>query len=102
MVKEQVRVLVVDSQSRPRSSLHALLAAWTEEDKIREARNGAQAFELVEEFQQKCTSRQTIERRKISVEKEPLKFKRIRLHDFQMVSLCLSGTCLSKEQARVQ
>jgi DNA-binding NarL/FixJ family response regulator len=46
-----MRVLVVDDQPRARQSLKALLATWPEVEEIREACNGQQAIQLVEESQ---------------------------------------------------
>jgi len=48
---EHMRVLVVDDQPRARQSLKALLATWPEVEEIREACNGQQAVQFVEEFQ---------------------------------------------------
>ena len=48
---EHVRVLVVDDQPRARRSLKALLDTWPEVEEIREACNGQQAVQLVEEYQ---------------------------------------------------
>jgi DNA-binding NarL/FixJ family response regulator len=48
---EHMRVLVVDDQPRARQSLKALLATWPQVEEIREACNGQQAIQLVEESQ---------------------------------------------------
>ena len=50
MIKK-MRILVVDNQPRARQSMKALLGAWYPVAKLREAVDGYQAIQLVEEFQ---------------------------------------------------
>ncbi len=50
MIKQQV-ILIVDDQQRARQSLKALLATCPSVRAIREAINGRQALQMVEEFQ---------------------------------------------------
>lgn len=50
MVKP-LRVLIVDDQPRARQSLKTLLATWRRAKDVREAANGQQAVQLVEESQ---------------------------------------------------
>lgn len=46
----QIRILIVDSQSRTRQSLRALLATWPEMGELQEARSGAEAVQSIESF----------------------------------------------------
>jgi CheY-like chemotaxis protein len=46
-----LRVLIVDDQPRARQSLKTLLATWRRAKDVREAANGQQAVQLVEESQ---------------------------------------------------
>jgi YesN/AraC family two-component response regulator len=46
-----VRVLIVDDQLRARQGLKALLATWPRLLEIKEATNGKQALDLVQEYQ---------------------------------------------------
>ena len=48
---ENIRVLVVDDQSRARRSMQALLATWPDVAELREAVNGREAVSFVEDFQ---------------------------------------------------
>jgi DNA-binding NarL/FixJ family response regulator len=48
---KSIRLLIVDDQPRARQSLKALLATWSEVEEVREASNGQQAIQLVEESQ---------------------------------------------------
>ena len=50
MIKK-MRILVVDNQPRARQSMKALLGAWYPAAKLREAADGYEAVQLVEEFQ---------------------------------------------------
>jgi two-component system, NarL family, response regulator LiaR len=45
-----MRVLIVDDTSRARKSMKALLAVWHPLEEVREATNGTEAVQLVEEF----------------------------------------------------
>lgn len=47
---ELLRILIVDDQPRARKSLRALLSTWPQALEIREATNGREAVQLVEEF----------------------------------------------------
>jgi CheY-like chemotaxis protein len=46
-----MRVLVVDDTSRARQSMKALLEVWHPLEEVREAANGTEAVQAVEEFQ---------------------------------------------------
>ena len=46
-----MRVLIVDDTSRARKSMKALLEVWHQSEEVREAANGIEAVQLVEEFQ---------------------------------------------------
>jgi CheY-like chemotaxis protein len=46
-----MRILVVDNQPRARQSMKALLGAWYPAAELREAADGYEAVQLVEEFQ---------------------------------------------------
>jgi CheY-like chemotaxis protein len=46
-----MRILVVDNQPRARQSMKALLGAWYPSAEVREAADGYEAVQLVEEFQ---------------------------------------------------
>jgi DNA-binding NarL/FixJ family response regulator len=46
-----MRVLIVDDTSRARKSMKALLEVWHPFEEVREAANGSEAVQLVEEFQ---------------------------------------------------
>jgi len=46
-----MQILVVDNQPRARQSMKALLGAWYPAAKLREAADGYEAVQLVEEFQ---------------------------------------------------
>jgi CheY-like chemotaxis protein len=46
-----MRILVVDNQPRARQSMKALLGAWYPSAEVREAADGYEAIQLVEEFQ---------------------------------------------------
>jgi CheY-like chemotaxis protein len=46
-----MRILVVDNQPRARLSMKALLGAWYPAAEVREAADGYEAVQLVEEFQ---------------------------------------------------
>jgi CheY-like chemotaxis protein len=50
-VTEKMRILIVDNQSRARLSMKALLNAWYPTSELREATNGYEAVQLVEDFQ---------------------------------------------------
>ena len=45
-----MRILIVDNQSRARQSLQALLNTWYPNAEVREAANGLEAVQLAEEF----------------------------------------------------
>ena len=47
---ELLRILIVDDQPRARNSLRALLSTWPQVGELREAANGREAVQLVEEF----------------------------------------------------
>ena len=46
-----MRVLIVDNQPRARQGMIALLGAWHQLEEVREAANGAEAIQLVQENQ---------------------------------------------------
>ncbi|OGN94332.1 MAG: hypothetical protein A2Z71_01665 [Chloroflexi bacterium RBG_13_50_21] len=46
-----MQILVVDNQPRARQSMKALLGAWYQRAEVREASEGYEAIQLVEEFQ---------------------------------------------------
>jgi CheY-like chemotaxis protein len=48
---EQLQILVVDDQPRARKSLEALLSTWSRAVTIREAGNGREAVQLVDDLQ---------------------------------------------------
>jgi CheY-like chemotaxis protein len=48
---ERIQVLVVDDQPRARQSLKALLTTWPAPHEIREAENGQEAVQIVEQWQ---------------------------------------------------
>ncbi len=50
-MNQKTRVLIVDNQPRARQSMSALLNAWYQALEIREAANGEDAVQAVEEFQ---------------------------------------------------
>jgi CheY-like chemotaxis protein len=50
-VIKKMQILVVDNQPRARQSMKALLGAWYPAAELREAADGYQAVQLVEEFQ---------------------------------------------------
>jgi CheY-like chemotaxis protein len=50
-MNQKMRVLVVDDQPRARQSMKALLGAWYLVAEVREAVDGYEAVQLVEEFQ---------------------------------------------------
>jgi DNA-binding NarL/FixJ family response regulator len=50
-MQERITALIVDDQSRARKSLKALLSTWPRIGEIREARDGREAVQLVEELQ---------------------------------------------------
>lgn len=45
-----MRVLIVDDTSRARQSMKALLEVWHQLEEVREAANGSEAVQLVEDF----------------------------------------------------
>ena len=51
MVQKPVRVLIVDDQPRARKSLAALLSTWSQVCEVREAGNGREAVQMVQELQ---------------------------------------------------
>jgi two-component system NarL family response regulator len=51
MSVKKVRILVADNQARARKSANALLSTWPWVGEIREAGNGREAVEAVQEFQ---------------------------------------------------
>jgi CheY-like chemotaxis protein len=46
----KMRVLIVDDTSRARQSMKALLEVWHQLEEVREAANGSEAVQLVEDF----------------------------------------------------
>jgi CheY-like chemotaxis protein len=50
-VISEMRIFVVDNQPRARKSMKALLGAWYPAAEVREAADGYEAVQLVEEFQ---------------------------------------------------
>jgi len=49
-VTKKMRVLIVDNQPRARQSIKALLGVWYQAAEVREAADGYEAVQLVEEF----------------------------------------------------
>jgi YesN/AraC family two-component response regulator len=49
-VTPNMRVLIVDDTSRARQSMKALLDVWYQIEEVREAKNGAEAVQLVDVF----------------------------------------------------
>ncbi|MBI5033951.1 MAG: response regulator transcription factor [Chloroflexi bacterium] len=49
-MKKQLRVLIVDDQTRARQSLRALLATYNEIAVIQEAKNGLEALQRIDEY----------------------------------------------------
>ena len=50
-MREHVQVLIVDDQPRARQSLRALLATWPSIGEMREAANGQEAIDSIEQAQ---------------------------------------------------
>lgn len=48
-MKQRIRVLIADDRPRARDGLRALLSSWSTVDVVREASNGREVIQLVEE-----------------------------------------------------
>ena len=49
-MNQNIRILIVDNQSRARQGMKALLNTWYPNAEVREATNGMEAIQLTEEF----------------------------------------------------